>query len=267
MPRSRRAPLLLVLLLTLGVLVGAAPTASAAPAAPAPEPPACPAAEGNARFVRFVYRSILSRCPDPAGAAYWTAQLDAGLPRARFTDVVDLSTENLRRNNVLPLYRFLIGRAPSADELAAGIADLRVRRANDVLTARLLASDEGYARQVPGTDPTADDTAWLTWAYARVVDRAPSSAELARDLARFSPGGSTEVERFWVAMALERSSENARSWVRASMAEALGRTPDAAGVAWWMDWLMGRGRWQTFRMWTLHLASDEAYRRAQTLPD
>jgi hypothetical protein len=37
-------------------------------------------------------------------------------------------------------------------------------------------------------------------------------------------------------------------------------------VAFWVDWLMGRGRWQTFRMWTFHLASDEAYRRAQTQP-
>jgi hypothetical protein len=256
-----------VLLLSMAMLLGTVQVASAASAAPPPVEPTCPAAEGNARFVRFIYRTILYRCPDAAGAAYWTAQLDGGLARSRFTDIVDLSTENLRRNNVVPAYRFLLGRQPSEGELAAAIADLRARRANDVLIAGLLASDEAYDRQVPGTSPAADDLAWLEWAYARILDRAPDPAGASHYLARFSRAGSTANQRFAVAMDLERSTANARSWVKASLAQALGRTPDAAGVAFWMDWLMGRGRWQTFRMWTLHLASNEAYRRAQTQPE
>jgi hypothetical protein len=242
------------------------PAASARPAAAGGAAPVCPVAEGNARFVRFSYLEILDRCPDGRGLAFWTAQLDGGLRRSRFTDIIDMSAENLVHNNVVPLYQFLLGRVPTAAELEAGVADIRARRANDAITARLIASDEGYERQVPGTTPAIDDAAWLEWAYARILDRAPDPQGAAYFLGRFSPSGSTQAQRYGVAMDLERSASNARSWVKASMTEALGRTPDPAGVVFWMDWLMGRGRWQTFRMWTLHLASDEAYRRAQTQP-
>ena len=69
-------------------------------------------------------------------------------------------------------------------------------------------------------------------------------------------------------MSLEHSNANALSWVKASIAEALGRPADPAGVAYWTAWLTdpARGNWQTFRLWTRQLSSPEAYRRAQTQP-
>lgn len=86
--------------------------------------------------------------------------------------------------------------------------------------------------------------------------------------ARLAAAGSTAQARaqarFRVAMTFEHSDSNARSWVRAAMAEALGRPADPSGQAYWMAWLTGRGRWRTFQLWTHQLASEEAYRRSQT---
>jgi hypothetical protein len=266
LPRALRRAVLLALTLLLLVPLAAAP-ASAAPVAPAQPSPACP--EGStpdARWVQFTYQAILRRCADPAGLAHWTAKLAGGASRASVSDAIDMSTENLGKNNVDPLYRFTLGRAPTAAERAAGIADLRARHANDHLTARLMASDEGYAREGVGATPLERDTAWITWAYNRILDRAPDPLGLRNYLGYFASTGSTAAQRFKVAMGLERSRSNALSWTRAAMAEALGRQPDPTGVAFWSQWLTGpRGRWQTFRMWTLLLASNEAYRRAQTL--
>ena len=48
------------------------------------------------------------------------------------------------------------------------------------------------------------------------------------------------------------------------MAEALGRPGTPNEVDLWTRWLTGPGRWQTFRLWTRQLSSDEAYQRAQS---
>ncbi|HMJ78575.1 MAG TPA: Ig-like domain repeat protein, partial [Iamia sp.] len=46
----------------------------------------CPTftAEGNGRTVRLVYLTLLRRCPDQAGYAYWTGRLDGGTSRQAF---------------------------------------------------------------------------------------------------------------------------------------------------------------------------------------
>ena len=87
--------------------------------------PVCPAATANGRFVRFLYLQILMRCPDASGGAYWTAKLDHGSARSAVADVLDMSTENVVNNNVVPLYQGLLGRAPSSTELAAGVNSIR----------------------------------------------------------------------------------------------------------------------------------------------
>ena len=234
------------------------------------EPPTCPAGEGNARFVRFIYLELLRRCPDPGGGAYWTGRLDAGLSPSRFAEIVDMADENLVGNNVVPLYERFLGRQPTAQELADGVAMIRRYRGNARITALLLASEEGYQHLTADAAPTTPaerDAAWLEVAYNRILDRASDPGGRAYYSRRFSPGGSTEAERLSIANDLEFSTDNARSWVLASRTEALGRPPDPTGTAFWITWLTGRGRWRTFTMWTTHLSSPEAYRYAQTQPD
>lgn len=273
-PRHRRrlAALSLAAAVSLGVVAApaaatAAPSAPAAPAAPAaPRPVPCPAAEGNARFVRFVYLEILHRCPDAGARAFWTPRLDAGLDRWRFVEAVDVSNENLGKNNVDQLYPLLVGRAPSAAERQAGIDTLRARHENATLTAALISSPEAYSAHTSAGTAEERDREWLAFAYNRILDRAPDANGEAFYLGYFPAGGSTVEQRRKVAMGLERSRSNLLSWVKAAMTEALGRTPDREGVDYWSSWLVTTGTWQTFRLWTTLLSSNEAYRRAQTQP-
>jgi hypothetical protein len=233
---------------------------------PASAEPACPVDGANARFVRFVYLEVLNRCPDKAGAAHWTAALDAGMDRWAFAEAIDTSTENLVTENVVPLYQGLLGRAPTDAERDAWVAWMRREHQNAVPTAALLSSPEAYDARTSGT--TAErDRQWLTIAYNRILDRAPDPSGLDWWAARLAAAGSTPHARIRVAMTFEHSGSNARSWVRAAMAGALGRPADPAGQAYWTAWLTGPGRWRTFQLWTHQLASDEAYRRAQALPD
>jgi hypothetical protein len=220
------------------------------------------AATPNQRYVTFLFDEILHRCPDVRAAAYWTARLDGGASRWSVAEAIDTSTENLGRNNVDGLYQGLLGRPPTATERDAWIRYLRAAHENAVPTAMLLSSAEGYARHTTATIAAERDVEWLTVAYNRILDRAPDPKGLAFYLRKLGPGASTQATRFTVAMSLEHSAPNANSWVRAAMTEALGRTPDPAGVRSWTAWLTGPGRWQTFRLWTHLLSSDEAYRRA-----
>lgn len=267
---TTRRTVALALALALLVAVGGTAPASAReqrPSVASGAPTPCPAEEGTPRFLRFVYLQILNRCPDPAGAAHWTARLDAGLDRWRFAEAIDVSTENLVRNNVDRWYQGILGRPPTSAERQRWVAHVRANHENAVPIATLLASDEWYRTRAGSGTPAERDGRFLDEAYARILDRAPDPGGRAFFLRRFGPGGSTERGRFEVAMVMERSDANANSWVRASMAGALGRPGDPAGVAHWTRWLTGPGRWQTFRMWTRHLSSNEAYRYAQTQPD
>src|SRR5205085_1807965 len=45
------------------------------------------------QYVRGVYQTLLGRDPEPAALAYWTAQLNGGLPAIAFTQSVERSTE------------------------------------------------------------------------------------------------------------------------------------------------------------------------------
>jgi hypothetical protein len=227
-------------------------------------PPCATAGTANGRYVAFLYEEILGRCPDSVGRRHWEDQLNRGVSRWTVAEALDMSTENLGRNNVDVLYQGLLNRAPTPTERASWITYLRGAHANAVPTAALLASDEGYALHTTGPGVATRDQEWLTYAYNRILDRAPDPQGEAYYLGRLGAAGSTRATRNAVAMSLEHSAPNADSWVRAAMTEALGRTPDSGGIRYWTAWLTGPGHWQTFRLWTHLLSSDEAFRLAQT---
>ena len=248
------------LLLATGVGALAAP----AGAVVNPIEPSCPASVGNARFVRYIYLQILMRCPDPGGLTYWTGQLDGGLTRSSFTDTIDMSTENVVVNNVDQLYNIL-GRAPSASERADGINMIRSTKGDATLIAKLVSSDE-YFGHVTGADDAAKNAAFINDIYPNILDRPADAGALGYfDLIMGRP--STASTRHTVAMSLEHSAENAISWTTEAMGGAFHRAPDGAGVSYWSNWLLTSGNWQTFRMWTLMLASPEGYALAQTQPN
>ena len=240
---------------------GAQPSVGVAEGAP---PVACPAPEGNARFVRFIYLNILFRCPDAAGSAYWTDRLDSGYSRSAFTLAIDMSSENLVNNNVVPLYGGILQRDPTPAEVTDGVAEIRRLQWDGQLIARLFSSDEFY----DGLDapPGAErDEQWLTIGYNNILDRDPDPAGEAYYLGLMgSP--STAASRNRVASILEKSGENAQGWVFGAFFAGLNRPPDQAGFQYWTQWLRGPGQWRAFKMWTLILSSNEGYNRAQTQP-
>ena len=241
----------------LGIAAGSAGAASSV------EAPICPAATANGKFVRFLYLQILMRCPDPSGGAYWTARLDRGASRAGVADALDMSTENLTDNNVVGLYQGLLNRAPTATELAAGISSIRGTHGDADLIATLASSDEMFENFSSEDDPEA---AWLDFVYNGVLDRDPDEAGFFFFHDQIAPNSTAGIRR-WVAMTLEHSPENAADWTGAAMGAAFNRAPDDSGMAYWTGWLQGSGNWQTFRMWTLMLSSQEGFNLAQTQPN
>ena len=269
-PAGRRALISVVAMIACATLVltTAGALGDAAGAAPAGPAAMCPADAGNARFVRWTYFQILGRCPDSGGLAFWTGMLDNGLPRDQFTDMVDMSDENLVNNNVVGIYEGILGREPTAQELSFWVARIRTIKADDELIATLAASDEFFSSdQISPDGSTADqqNQSWITFAYNGILDRNPDEQGAAFFLALLgSP--STQASRFNVAFNyLERSDENTRDWVLAVYGAALVRAPDPAGGDFWVHWLASTH--QTFRMWTYFLASPESYDIAQTQPN
>jgi hypothetical protein len=251
--------------------VSAGPLVSTATAAPV----VCPAAAGNARFVRFIFFSILERCPEAEASTYWTNQLNAGMPRWTFAELVDTSNENLIKNNAIPIFQGFLGRNPTAAEARAIARHIIAEHEDGKIVAAILASAEFYAIE-PGAPAGAEaartparDQTWLTQAFMAILDRGPGPESRAYFTRRLHASGptSTVATRLRVASVLERSAENARDWTGAVFFAGLNRPPDAAGFAFWIKWLTGRGQWQTFRMWTHILSSNEAYNRAQTQPN
>jgi hypothetical protein len=76
-------------------------------------------------FVDALYVRLLGRSADAAGRSFWIGQLDGGLARSVVVGALASSTEALQQT-VDRSYQSLLGRAPSRDELRAGIDRVRV---------------------------------------------------------------------------------------------------------------------------------------------
>jgi hypothetical protein len=246
----------------LGVVATSAgaedPTTTTAPTTTAPGP-ICPATTANGKFVRYLYLNIMYRCPDAAGATYWEGLLDSGVPRATVADMLDMSPENLVDNNAVDLYQRVFHRAPTDNEIATAVASIKATHGDAFLLSSLYASPE-FADNFE----TAAD--WLNAVYNAILERDADSAGGAY-FGLMLGDSPTTAQRKQVAMLLEHSAENAAGWTAAALGAAFHRAPDTGGMDFWVGWLMGPGEFQTFRMWTYMLASDEGFALAQTQPN
>ncbi len=98
-------------------------------------------------WIQLVYADLLDRPPEPDGAAFWKQQVEAGVNRYVLVDFVYTSDEALGRR-VDSYYAEVLGRAPTADEQAEGIAIIRASDERE-LRVRLIASDEKFEQFVP----------------------------------------------------------------------------------------------------------------------
>jgi hypothetical protein len=260
-------------------VVGAG-TAAAAPAAAAGEQAtACPQTTANQKFVRWIYLQILFRCPDSGGLAFWTSALDGGMPRATFTDAIDMSTENIVQNNIIPDFEGVLDRDPSDSEIATWLPKMRAEHSDADLIASLASSDEYWngealadcdsiysgdlARANIDSSPDFSKVdCWLEDLYYNILDRGPDDTGMAYFESLLGPNPN-QAQRYNVAYNyFERSEENARSWVLGGYYAAFDRPPDSGGAEFWYHWIINNN-YMTFKMWTLLLASDESYGIAQ----
>jgi hypothetical protein len=98
-------------------------------------------AGGNGSVTRAMYRDLLGRPADAAGARYWVAQLDGGTARATVASRLQ-ATDEARANLVRQTWATWScdGLLPSDDEVAAGVAHLRSGGALADLRAAVLTS-------------------------------------------------------------------------------------------------------------------------------
>ena len=103
----------------------------------------------NAEFVNRIYRNVLGRRADEAGAAYWTARLNGGMKRGEMLIAFAQSTENIRRTSVSTrlslLWVTLLQTIPSDDVTAAWASRPSTTPTIDLIE-EVLASDAYQAR-------------------------------------------------------------------------------------------------------------------------
>lgn len=100
----------------------------------------------NREFARQVYRRVLDRESDAAGLDYWTAQLDAGLPRADlligFTDSAEFIQRTDARVSTITVYAGMLRRIPSEAEQGGPAARAASHGDSRRLIAEVFASEE-----------------------------------------------------------------------------------------------------------------------------
>ena len=208
--KHRRHLVCFVGVMALAMVVSSGPAFGSARTAPTP---ICPSATANGRFVRQIYLQILGRCPGSAAGSYWTGRVDRGLSRPAFAEAIDVSTENMGKNNVDPVFQSFLSRPPTSSERTFWVDNVRTRHGDAVIRATLASSAEHYA-QIGGANAAAKDQAWLTEAYEFILDRAPDPHGAAYFTRQLGAGGSTVATRFKVALKMEFTSENAQGWIR-----------------------------------------------------
>jgi hypothetical protein len=107
----------------------------------------------NSGYVARLYLNILGRAGDATGAAYWEAQLNAGLSRgallAAFSDSAEYQASTASSVRVIGAFAAMVKRAPTTAEYGAWLASLNSGTSVSQLTATLAASAEFRARFLP----------------------------------------------------------------------------------------------------------------------
>jgi hypothetical protein len=138
-------------------------------------------------YVAFLYRDILGREPDAAGAAYWSARVAAGENRTGLARSWYLSAEATGLRAGL-LFLSMLDRPPTATERADWAGRLRtidVRQAEATLAAsteydRLVTTPQRSTRLTAGNGPSTDPS---VSADGRVIAFVSTASDL-------TPGGS-----------------------------------------------------------------------------
>jgi parallel beta-helix repeat protein len=199
-------------------------------------------------FVTGLYVSLLGHQPDPQGLATWTNGVASNCNAPGLVAVTRafLGSEEFAGRPltlaelVVALVGALLGRAPTADEVAGGVVFFRAHRVDVALTA--FARSAEFRSLVPDPRDPATATALISRLYAEILGRAPSAGELASQVDHLV--GSGDVEGVAVALLTSPEFESRPltfgGYVRILYRAFLAREPDPAGQTAWEQALRDR---------------------------
>lgn len=177
-------------------------------------------------LVMDLYDAVLLRQPDAAGLSYWAGRIDGGLAPAEVAASLARSREGWTRV-VEQYYRLALDRDGDPSGITYWTNKLQASNAPDVLLANLFGSPEVYRRG----GSTA--TGYVTYAFGRVLDRAPDAGGLAYWTGKIDRAADPAAARRQVARTILFSSEGLRRQVHANHQTVCGApAPDAALDAW-----------------------------------
>jgi len=171
-----------------------------------------------------LFHDLLGRPADPAGLAYWTNLLDAGLSSVTSATAITASDEyfvNLVRRD----YEKYLGREPDAAGLIYWTVLAKAGLTDESLAAGILSSPEMSAR--PGTT----DQAWIAALYEDLLGRQVDAESEAYWMAQLGSGG----QRADVAYRIAGSEERARRTVEDDMARYLDRQVDPQSLDYYFN--------------------------------
>jgi parallel beta-helix repeat protein len=199
-------------------------------------------------FVTGLYVSLLGRQPAPQDLSNWTtvvagnwnapglvAVTRAFLGSGEFADR-SLTLAEL----IVALAGALLGRAPTAAEVAGGVVFLRAHRVDVALTGFVRSAE--FRSLVPDPRDPATATALVGHWYAEILGRAPATDELAGQVDHLV--GSGDVEGVAVTLLTSPEFESRpltfRGYVGVLYRAFLAREPDPAGQTAWEQALRDR---------------------------
>src|SRR5262249_11236691 len=146
----------------------------------------------NAQFIDQLYQDFLNRQADPAGLAFWTAQIDQGMTRAQVAAGIESSLE-FQTVTVQKAYQQLLQRAADPAGLAFWTGFLRQGNTIEQMDAGIVGSAEYFQTRGGGTN-----NGFLTALYQDALGRAvdPGGQDfVAPQLARGVANGATAAGR------------------------------------------------------------------------
>jgi VCBS repeat-containing protein len=180
----------------------------------------------GAGWVTGMYRDLLGRTPAGAEVNGWVQAMSAGAtPRSvalGFAASAEREAARVRQD-----YQTLLGRTPEAAEVAAWVSAFTGGLTNEGLVAGFLASSEYYNNPAKGNGDNRD---WITSATSDVLTRVATTDEMAALEAALVPSNLAEM-----AGQITHSAEHFAQFITTAYQKYLGRTPDDAGLAFWVS--------------------------------
>lgn len=143
----------------------------------------------DVNWVIGMYHDLLHRAPEVQGIAYWSQQIEAGMPE--YTIALDFAAGPERESLVVQNdYSVLLGRPATQADVNYWVGQFLHGASNEDLIAGFIASPEYYNNPHKGG---GDPTTWLDSVFEDVLNRMPTDAELSSWLGQMRNGQQTPI--------------------------------------------------------------------------